>query len=440
MIETLKSIYRRYLRRYWLARIARNAFVRTHTTLTPLWMVCSRRSLGRAKKYRLKVWQPTHSLPSITVTLFHGAENVSLPGPVVWREDALASLWEPEFRHSYVWPEIQLLEINDAIVAGASDFLFVRGLALAHPLYEPRNHTTAEELHQHGVLSVSRQRYFRVNSVNLPLHLPAAISMVGSCAANYAHWLTEMLPRLLLADQLPRCRGLPLLVDAGLHPNLMASIAALAPTHTELIPVKPGQTAHVGRLAHLFAPSYVPFDYRHRLFGSRPKIERRTDSVRYSPFALRLLKEKVEALVPGTTKHGRKLYLRRRTGARVVVNHNEIEATLAAEGFEVIEPDSLSFIDQVRLFREAAVVVGQTGAGLMNLLFAPVACRAIVLIVRSPHSNYLYYSSLAHIAGLTLCYVHGEPADRTAWHPAHSDFIVRPEEVIAAVRGWCEGR
>ena len=81
------------------------------------------------------------------------------------------------------------------------------------------------------------------------------------------------------------------------------------------------------------------------------------------------------------------------------MNHSEVEATLAAEGFEVIEPDSLSFIDQVRLFREAAVVVGQTGAGLMNLLFAPVGCRAIVLIARSPHSNYLYYSSLASLAG-----------------------------------------
>ena len=304
MIETLKSIYRRYLRRYWLARIARNAFARARTTLTPLWIVCSLRFLGRAKKYRLKVWQPAHSMPSITVTLFREAENVSLPGPVVWREDASASLWEPEFRHSYVWPEIQLLEADDAIVAGASDFLFVQGLALAHPLYEPQNHMTAEELHQRGVLSVSRQSYFRVDSVNLPLQLPAAISMVGSCAGNYAHWLTEILPRLLLADHLPRCRGLPLLLDAGLHPNLTASIAALAPTHTELIPVEPGQTAHVGRLVHLFAPSYVPFDYRHRRFGSRPKIERRTDSVRYSPFALRLLKEKVEALVPGTNKAG----------------------------------------------------------------------------------------------------------------------------------------
>jgi len=151
---------------------------------------------------------------------------------------------------------------------------------------------------------------------------------------------------------------------------------------------------------------------------------------------LRLLKESAEALVSPAAARGRKLFLRRRTGARVLVNHDEVEAALAADGFEAVEPEALSFLEQVRLFRGAAVVVGQTGAGLANLLFAPAGCRAVVLIARSPHSNYLYYSSLAHLAGVALCYVEGALTDRTAWHPAHSDFIVRPEEVVAAVRGW----
>jgi capsular polysaccharide biosynthesis protein len=55
---------------------------------------------------------------------------------------------------------------------------------------------------------------------------------------------------------------------------------------------------------------------------------------------------------------------------RSVENEDEVRATLAAMGFQIIEPSNLSFRDQISAIESASVIVGPHGSGFGNLMFA----------------------------------------------------------------------
>ncbi len=89
------------------------------------------------------------------------------------------------------------------------------------------------------------------------------------------------------------------------------------------------------------------------------------------------LRERVRARVPAG-QVGRRLYISRRSQhMRVMVDEPQLEAALAGLGFEIIRPERLSVADQIRLFKEASVIVGASGAGLANVLFADAGAKVI---------------------------------------------------------------
>lgn len=61
-----------------------------------------------------------------------------------------------------------------------------------------------------------------------PEHISSAASFIDSCADNYAHRLTEVLPRIAAFCSSDKYRDVPLLVDAGLHENIITSLKIVA--------------------------------------------------------------------------------------------------------------------------------------------------------------------------------------------------------------------
>jgi capsular polysaccharide biosynthesis protein len=73
----------------------------------------------------------------------------------------------------------------------------------------------------------------------------------------------------------------------------------------------------------------------------------------------------------------RRLYLSRRDASHWrTTNESEVEAVLSQHGFETVTPAELSFREQVELFGQADTIVG-TGAGLMNMIFAPPGAQVL---------------------------------------------------------------
>ena len=78
------------------------------------------------------------------------------------------------------------------------------------------------------------------------------------------------------------------------------------------------------------------------------------------------LRQAVEKL-PGAA---RKLYVARTDAqTRAMRNEAAVIEEMRRYGYEIVPPGTLSFTEQVRLFRSASVIVGAHGAGLTNIVF-----------------------------------------------------------------------
>jgi len=90
------------------------------------------------------------------------------------------------------------------------------------------------------------------------------------------------------------------------------------------------------------------------------------------------LLDAVQSAAPTRRQSKRRLYVSRRGLAmRVMVNEVALEAALIRRGFQIVRPERMSVADQINLFGQAEVIVGPTGAGLTNALFAAPGCKVV---------------------------------------------------------------
>lgn len=66
----------------------------------------------------------------------------------------------------------------------------------------------------------------------------------------------------------------------------------------------------------------------------------------------------------------KQIYLsRNKSGSRFVLNENEVYEFLKKLGFEIIYAEDYTFVEQIKIFANADVIIAQHGAGLTNLSF-----------------------------------------------------------------------
>src|ERR1035437_3029876 len=74
---------------------------------------------------------------------------------------------------------------------------------------------------------------------------------------------------------------------------------------------------------------------------------------------------------PAKTGRCKRLFVSRRNAAkRRLVNEQEIEALLQADGFETVVLEGMPVVEQARLFAGAEIIVAPHGAGLANVVFS----------------------------------------------------------------------
>ena len=94
---------------------------------------------------------------------------------------------------------------------------------------------------------------------------------------------------------------------------------------------------------------------------------------------------------------------------RPLVNEAELEAQLSRLGFAIVLPESLSVLQQAKLFGAAQFVVGAHGAGLTNLVFAPPGAALLELF--HPQYRKTCYANLAAACGHQYLSLEGEVSD-----------------------------
>ena len=185
---------------------------------------------------------------------------------------------------------------------------------------------------------------------DLPVIPAAGVFMPWGAGFNYGHFILDALPSLLALE------------EAGLTDDLPPVAPRLRPWQRELTALLLGREGGVREIA---APAV-------RL--KQAAYATSMDHFLHAPNALLdRVRARLVARARASPLRAERIYLSRRSHAhtmRILLNEFELERALAARGFAIVRAERLRPAEQVALARQARVVVGATGAGMANALFA----------------------------------------------------------------------
>jgi capsular polysaccharide biosynthesis protein len=186
---------------------------------------------------------------------------------------------------------------------------------------------------------------------------PVAVYLPYGGQFNYGHFLLDGLS------------SLQAIADAGALGGRLALSDRLSGWRRELVDLAFPEVPRHETDARLVAAESAVFADSMDHYLHRP-----------GPAALQLRRRILGRLDAGRIGPSRLYISRRGSNMRLLVNEAALERALAARGFEIIQPQDLSVRTQIELFSGARVILGATGAGLANALFAsPKACVIEIL-------------------------------------------------------------
>lgn len=373
-----------------------------------------------------KRWRPIISLKSAvkefklsTVGVFD-AVSINTPAPVVISESDNVVLDSPH--DYYEFPEIYVVEISNSYIHAGSNLIFAHDSVICHDLYDFNLDYTSEELHGRHLIDVKKRRMRLLCEDITPEEIEEAAIFVDACASNYAHWITEVLPRIAAFCSMKKYENVPVVIDGGLHSNIMESLFAIVGSEREIIALSVGRGIVVNKAYVTSAAGYVPFERRsQKLLGH--------SHGKFSPQSLGLIFDRCSSLVRDSliTEYPKKIFLRRVSGGRQIVNGAELEEFLLAQGFSIVQPEKLTFLQQVALFKNAEIIIGSSGAAFSNLIFSSCNVKCIILIGKYENTSYWYWQNIARASGKKISYILGDL--KNSQNGIHGDFEIDLQSV-----------
>lgn len=379
-----------------------------------------------AKRWRrlLRLEEYTRSKKAERIELAPSV-NIDTLMPRVFPDNEQSAL-RPNSSH-FCYPSIYVAILNNAQIYGATNFILTPDGMVFHDLYDFKSDYTSEELHGRAEIDAESNHIRWLCYDDSPDKLPAAAAFVDACAGNYAHWLTEVLPRLALFCRDKRFQSVPLVVNDGLHENIMESLFLVSGSEREIFVLPPGRALDVDKMYLTSVSGYVPFD-------------RRSDKLldhshgKFSSTALQMVRETMLAFLPHNKKSWpAKIFLRRSSSSRRLTNEAGVEKLLADRGYVIVETEKMTFLQQVALFKSASTVISASGSALANAIFCKPGTKVVVFMAKHQKMIYRYWCEMLTPIGIDVSYVIGKLSTRCDLG-IHSDFAVETENVLAILQ------
>lgn len=332
-------------------------------------------------------------------------------------------------------PEVAILEYENSSVLAGTDFVFQGRYCIHSDLFVPRRDFPMVE-------NFGEARIFPDSGVIVsgifepPARMEAAISLLGQCAGSYAHFMSEVLPKLLIIDERSEYDGIPVLVDAWIDPALVQILECFNLKRRKILRVVFRRPVLAKRLITVSPTSYTPPELRDIIEG-RPKPKLAPDIHKFSTFALSLVRRAGRQVSPNPASWvGEKLYIRRSASmnGRVIVNDANIEACVQRAGFSVIDPVTLTIQEQIAAFRNAKVVIAPVGGSLVNTLFAEPGCKIICLSAFFKNAEYDYHAQMQKALGHEVRFVVGPQLPNQTVHIMHRNYRISMDDLMDAIR------
>ncbi len=343
--------------------------------------------------------------------------------------------------HVLQHPPIYMAEVPDFTVIGSAAFPIVQNKCIQPQLFTPETWETAEQGLGYCSVRTDLNLVGYAKLSKLVNHDTKVISLIGNGAINYAHWLTEFLPQIvLLKNAGVDISQYQILVDAQSYPSQLESLFLLGVKPEQLVMIEPFSLHHFPQAMWLSPIANVVFQRPKAALGVGKDITSAPDRAIYHPAALLALRDVMLGNVSDEVRAAQpeKLFIRRTRGnainARLLVNEDAIESMLIANGFVSVDPSSLGFMEQVTLFSNAKYMVAASGAAILNMLWAPTDAHVLVMMNDTRYANYWYFGNVASPIGQTLTYILGETLEaQLGGDIVHSNFKIDPQAVLDAL-------
>ena len=224
----------------------------------------------------------------------------------------------------------------------------------------------------------------------------AEVILMGSAIAHYGHFITDSMARLWCLKELP--------AEA---PVLYYRHQAGTPDYERVI------TRSLGRLDRRLTSPTVPTLFKsvlcplpaiqlsRRIYANFDRPHRRVAAALKAAEAF--------------TSPDRPVYLSRRglgAGHRSLLGEDELEAKLEREGWLIVQPERLSFAEQVGLFNGHHPIAGCIGSAFHTVLFRdePEPARLGMLTDRYVHQRFMLVDAVKAVESNYLCCMEGPPA------------------------------
>lgn len=205
------------------------------------------------------------------------------------------------------------------------------------------------------------------------------ITIINEWSNNYFHWLTEALPKLVVA------------MDLGFMPTVML------PSHY--------QSLYQYRSLALLGIKYQLF--REEIVIAKNVIlpnRLAPYSAQYNPSIMRRLAQLLKDPVNLNVNFGSRLYVSRKNATRrKVVNEDDVMLTLSHFGFKTVLLEDLCLDEQIAIMHNASAVVSIHGAGLTNIIFCQPGTNVLELCLENQTLDKCFFN-LANAMDLNYYY------------------------------------
>lgn len=233
---------------------------------------------------------------------------------------------------------------------------------------------------------------------------------------NWFHFLIESLPSLLEGVIKGEINKNTIIVSGKLHLNMLQVLHSLFNNQLNIFQLDPMKAVYSENIFYTKS-SFVCHELQNGALNS---------NFYFDDLNIKMLKNIFEKNLNFNRNiiEGKKIFIIRRSFQRNIINLDELIQIAKYKDYDIIIPETLTFIEQVKIFSNAEKIIGPTGAWLANLLFVNSDAHVIVLNPSTLNTSISIWKKLGEIVNVNVSDYYFDDITKNEYQPIHSDFYV----------------